>query len=109
MVVAASWCDDGLHVSLSHPSRPTRRLDGLPHALGCRPVSLSGTAVTHTVIAAERMPVRPTGVADGAGDRDRHQGDAPPVPWSYAHLEYFPEAGTARSSHDGYFGERSSL
>lgn len=41
--VAASWSDAGLHVSLSHPSRP---VDGLLHALGLAPIARTATA-TH--------------------------------------------------------------
>lgn len=105
LLVAASWCDHGLHVSLSHPSRPSRRLGGVAHALGCTPLRHSGAA-THMVIAADRTGMRLAQL----GRDGNEEGDARPAVWSYAHPEYFAVTAAAPgSSHDVYYGERSDL
>ena len=53
--IAASWSECGLHVSLSHPDRPTA---GLPSALGLTALARSGRAV-HAVVPPGRLPGRP--------------------------------------------------
>ena len=72
--LAASWSDAGLHVSLSHPSRP---VDGLPHALGLVPLARTATA-THVVVPAARVgpapePAGPDRQSDPAGAARTHE------------------------------------
>jgi hypothetical protein len=105
--VAASWCAEGLHASLSHPWRPVA---GLPHALGLVPLVPTGTA-THMIVPPPRMPVRPPGALGeppaglAAEERDAARGVR-----SYAHSERLVVAADPSDpSRDGYFGERSSV
>lgn len=60
--VAASWEEVGLHVSLSHPSRP---VDGLPFALGHEPFARTATA-THLVVPDQRAGPRPGASPSGS-------------------------------------------
>lgn len=96
--LAASWNGAGLHVSLSHPSRP---VDGLPHALGLAPLARTATA-THVIAPASRVgapePAGPDRRSDPAGAAPTHM---PP--------DRLAVSGALSNPGDGYFGAEPSI